>query len=717
MILEPHAPLTKAGKLRNPAILHTCVVWGGFMVHKGWRTFKLQVVGLLVGLAFGSPLLFANERTDCAQYLSSYQKQRAGADPELVKDVRAYGHKIRTELLQTNLGRLVTGLVHDLKPYEPDRTKQKLDEKNELIVRQASYDGTWQVLLSNKDEDKPQVLLNSHDVSTVPEVVYENLKLSPDKRYFALQYREYGSIDNGFVLIFNLDDRRIVKRLPCGYEFSWSSPERLIFEDARQGEATQYGLRIFDVEHDQVFVWSRVGQINSAFENWVSVAKGSQTVLLNGGHEYELPQDFSSGQIFGADDRYLYFNSSQSTWSNRKIVRLEIESLNKADLVYKDLVSENAYRITDSAFKDGYLFLERTFGEHQDVAIYAANGDFVDSIEIPFGAVVKKWSWGEVGKSIDLWLSNPIHNSLKLTYDLTKKAFDQDVKKLLLRDPNGNSYKSCVITANGADGVKIPIRLFYQQLGEGDSCEDFQQGKVRPVLLQSYGGFFVEGYFRLGFNHMYKEFMRRGGILAGPALRGGGEYNESWHQAGALRAKANTLYDLISSAEELIRRGITRPELISSMGTSNGGFVVAAATSLRPDLFGLTIPINGVLDWGNTKNLDAAFLGWKSEYGDTEKVDFSELRTKYSPVALAKNTRYQNLLVVTGLNDSRVNPLHSHNFIVAVHGGPTSEENVNWLAVKNTGHWGEALYRQGHSAKFIEASIWTAIFRQSGFSD
>ncbi|MBI3096848.1 MAG: S9 family peptidase [Planctomycetes bacterium] len=189
------------------------------------------------------------------------------------------------------------------------------------------------------------------------------------------------------------------------------------------------------------------------------------------------------------------------------------------------------------------------------------------------------------------------------------------------------------------------------------------------VLLYGYGGFGIP--MTPSFSVPYLTWMERGGVLAVACLRGGGEYGEEWHQAGTKSNKQNVFDDFIAAAEWLVEEGYTAPSRLAIHGRSNGGLLIGACMSQRPELFGAAVPGVGVMDM---LRFDKFTIGWAwtSDYGDPdEAAEFPALRA-YSPLHnLKPGTSYPPTLVLTGDHDDRVFPAHSFKFAAALQAAQT----------------------------------------------
>ncbi len=206
------------------------------------------------------------------------------------------------------------------------------------------------------------------------------------------------------------------------------------------------------------------------------------------------------------------------------------------------------------------------------------------------------------------------------------------------------------------DGTKVPVFLSYKK--------GIKLNGQNPVLLYGYGGFNIPLTPSFSVSNLF--FMEQGGIYAVVNLRGGSEYGESWHKAGMKEKKQNVFDDFIGAAEYLVKEKYTSPAKLAIRGGSNGGLLVGACMTQRPDLFKVALPAVGVLDMLRYQRFTIGWA-WVVEYGSSEKADEFPYLLKYSPLHnLHKGTAYPATLITTGDHDDRVVPAHSFKFAAAL---------------------------------------------------
>ena len=219
-------------------------------------------------------------------------------------------------------------------------------------------------------------------------------------------------------------------------------------------------------------------------------------------------------------------------------------------------------------------------------------------------------------------------------------------------DFDSAAYETKQVFVQGKDGTRVPMFITHKRGLALDGST--------PTILYGYGGFNIS--LTPAFSVSRAVWLEMGGVYAVANLRGGGEYGADWHKAGTKLQKQNVFDDFIAAAEWLVANKYTRPEKLAIQGGSNGGLLVGAAMTQRPELFGAAIPAVGVMDMLRFHKFTIGWA-WKSDYGSSENADEFSTLAKYSPYHnLKPGTRYPATLVMTADHDDRVVPAHSFKF-------------------------------------------------------
>jgi len=242
---------------------------------------------------------------------------------------------------------------------------------------------------------------------------------------------------------------------------------------------------------------------------------------------------------------------------------------------------------------------------------------------------------------------------------------------------NGDDYESVQIFYESKDGTKVPMIITYKK--------GTPMNGRNPALLYGYGGF--NSSMTPGFSITNALWLEMGGIYAVPNIRGGGEYGEKWHIAGTKMNKQNVFDDFIAAAEYLINNKYTSPEFLAVRGGSNGGLLVGAVMTQRPELFKVALPAVGVMDMLRYHKFTAG-AGWAYDYGTADdSPEMFNYILKYSPVQNVKaGVDYPATLVTTGDHDDRVVPAHSFKFAAHLQAKHTGDDPVLIRIETRAGH-------------------------------
>jgi prolyl oligopeptidase PreP (S9A serine peptidase family) len=369
--------------------------------------------------------------------------------------------------------------------------------------------------------------------------------------------------------------------------------------------------------------------------------------------------------------------------------------------------------LKEAQFLDNHYFFETRWGGEQKLYVLDVAGTLMQTIAVPSFVSFTKIESKMPGSSINVTMESPIVMDQVFEYNYVDGKWVTPVTEALMLQKNKLVYTSEVRMVPARDGVQIPVRI--------TKLASTQLIPATPVLMDVYGGFDKAGKIYPRFNGTIRNlFLSKGGVYMAPAIRGGDEFGETWYKAAAGLNKMVSLNDVIDVANYFISQKWTSADKLVTTGTSNGGFTVAAAAFLSPKSFGLVVPVSGVYDLLGINRLDPRFAkGWWTDYGNPDDPQMKDAIKKYSPLEIEMDLGQPSLphfLFVNGLNDSRVNSLHSIKMIEKLRLSVVdTPEKINALFIKNAGHWIASDIYQDFIALRENAIVWDAIYRQVGW--
>ena len=357
---------------------------------------------------------------------------------------------------------------------------------------------------------------------------------------------------------------------------------------------------------------------------------------------------------------------------NKKIVT--VNATNPTPENWKDFIAETENVLSPSTGA-GYFFAEYMVDAVSKVLQYGFDGKLIREIELP--GVGSAGGFSGKGDAEEMYFSFTNYNTPGSLYKFDPKTGEYESYWQPKIDFNPENYTSQQVFYTSKDGTKVPMIITHKKGLVLDG--------TNPTILYGYGGFNIS--LTPSFSIANAVWMEQGGIYAVPNLRGGGEYGKKWHNAGTKMQKQNVFDDFIAAAEYLIENKFTSSKYLAIRGGSNGGLLVGATMTQRPDLMQVALPAVGVLDMLRYHTFTAG-AGWAYDYGTAEdsKKMFDYLKG-YSPVHNVKEgTKYPATLVTTGDHDDRVVPAHSFKFAAELQ-EKQSGKNPTLIRIEtNAGH-------------------------------
>ncbi|MFD2203911.1 prolyl oligopeptidase family serine peptidase [Shivajiella indica] len=407
---------------------------------------------------------------------------------------------------------------------------------------------------------------------------------------------------------------------------------------------------------------------NSTTGNELYIQDISRTIspiaqIVNNMENTHYVVDHTDGELF------IFTNLNAP---NNRIVKTTISSLYPENWV--DVIPETE-NVLDISTGGGKLFASYLKDAITEVKQYDYSGKLERTVELPGVGTAGGFSAKKDETDLYFTFTSYITPGSIYKYDIASGESDLYYSPKIQFDPS--QYESKQVFYTSKDGTKVPMIITHKK--------GLEMNGKNPTILFGYGGFGVSltPYFSIA-NTVWLE---NGGVYAVPNLRGGGEYGENWHLAGTKQKKQNVFDDFIAAGEYLIKEGYTSSDFLALSGGSNGGLLVGAVMTQRPDLAKVAFPAVGVLDMLRYHKFTAG-AGWAYDYGTAdESEDMYRYLKGYSPLHnFKKGTSYPATLVTTADHDDRVVPAHSFKFAAALQEAHVGDNPVLIRIETNAGH-------------------------------
>ncbi|MEW4922169.1 prolyl oligopeptidase family serine peptidase [Algibacter sp. 2305UL17-15] len=357
---------------------------------------------------------------------------------------------------------------------------------------------------------------------------------------------------------------------------------------------------------------------------------------------------------------------------NKKIVSVDASDPTPENWV--DVISETEH-VLSPAKSGGYFITEYMVDAISKVFQYDYSGKLIREIELP--GVGHANGFGTKKEEKTDYFSFTNYNTPASIYKLDIETGTTELYWKPSIAFNSDDYASTQVFYTSKDGTKVPMIITYKK--------GLELNGKNPTILYGYGGFNIS--LNPSFSITNAVWMEQGGILAVPNLRGGGEYGKKWHIAGTKLQKQNVFDDFIAAGEYLIKNNYTSSDYLALRGGSNGGLLVGAVMTQRPDLAKVALPAVGVLDMLRYHTFTAG-AGWAYDYGTAEdNKEMFEYLKGYSPVHNVKEgVQYPATLITTGDHDDRVVPAHSFKFAAELQSKQTGDNPTLIRIETDAGH-------------------------------
>lgn len=557
-------------------------------------------------------------------------------------------------------------------------------------------------------EDEKCILLDPNELSTDGTVALTNWEVSKDGNWLAYATNNSGSDWQ----LWQVRDVKTVIDLPDIIEWSkfsnvaWHPDNSGFFYcgyDQPEENDTYEGLNLnqkvlfhrlgTDQAEDQL-VYQRLDQPEWGYDPIVSedgkylilhISQGTDTrnrlfyrELDFEGEFTELISDLEANYQFLGNDGPLFFLQTNYRAPLGRLISIDTQNPHKPS--WKTIIPENNDAIENTKIVNEQFIVIYLHDAYHLISRFGLDGEYLGEIALPmigsiFSLDRELYLFGDRFND-ELYFT---FNSFTLPPTVLRYSFSDDrcieIDKPAL-DFDFSSYRTEQVFVTSKDGTQVPMFII--------GSKDIPKDKKNPTLLYGYGGFNIS----LSPNFLVSRlvWLERGGLLAVANLRGGGEYGEEWHQAGSLLKKQNVFDDMIACAEYLISENYTSSDKLVIEGRSNGGLLVGACITQRPDLFGAALPAVGVMDMLRFHQFTIGWA-WVSDYGSAQNPEQFKVLYAYSPLHnIEKGISYPATLATTGDHDDRVVPGHSFKFIAALQSAQAGDSPVLIRVQTKAGH-------------------------------
>jgi len=524
---------------------------------------------------------------------------------------------------------------------------------------------------------EPSVLIDPNKWSKDGTVALGTTSFSDDGKHLAYSIAEAGSDWNTW-RILEVDNGKLLEDELKWVKFSnaaWTNDNRGFFygryDEPPAGAAFQktnlnqkvYYHRIGTPQSQDVLVYKRPDEPTWGFSLRVSedgryliitVWKGTNDkyrVLYKDlneplGMPIDLIEHFNDEYSFVGNDGPVFYFVTDLEAPRKRVVA--IDTRNPKEI--REVIPQSAETLVGSDIVGDQFVLTYLKDAKTQVKLHAMDGKLVREVQFPGIGTASGFGGKRTETETFYSFSSFATPPSIFRYDLLTGE-----SKLLRRAAvkfNPDDYEVKQVFYSSKDGTKVPMFIAHKKGLKLDG--------TNPTLLYGYGGFSIS--LTPVFSVSRVAWMEMGGVFAMPNLRGGGEYGEEWHKAGTKLQKQNVFDDFIGAGEWLIKNGFTKSEKLAIQGGSNGGLLVGACMTQRPDLFGACLPAVGVMDMLRFHKFTAGRF-WVDDYGSADNADEFKALLAYSPYhSLKPGTKYPATLVTTADTDDRVVPGHSFKF-------------------------------------------------------
>ncbi len=383
-----------------------------------------------------------------------------------------------------------------------------------------------------------------------------------------------------------------------------------------------------------------------------------------------FPNGDASYSFLGNEGSVFYFQWDKGH-PNGEIMAVDVaDSSHKI----KPIVPESKQALEGCSLVGGKLFCRYLTDAHSEVKVFDLKGKALGDVHLP-GIGTSAGFGGHIDDN-ETFYTYASYTSPTTIYRYDIATGQSTIFKKPKVDFDGDSYETKEVFFKSKDGARVPMFLTYKKGMKWDG--------TNPTLMYGYGGFDINETPIYSTSRAI--WLEMGGVYADVVLRGGAEYGEAWHQAGMKHNKQNVFNDFIAAGEYLIHNKITSTPHLAIQGGSNGGLLMGAMITQRPDLWGATLPAVGVMDMLRFNKFTIGHA-WMSEYGNPDTAADFPVIYKYSPLHNIKpGVKYPPTLITTADHDDRVFPAHSFKFCATLQAAQAGDAPILIRIDTRAGH-------------------------------
>jgi len=585
--------------------------------------------------------------------------------------------------------------------------------------------------------DEPQVLLDPNQLASDGTVAVTSTAVSDDGRLLAYGVAASGS-DWNEIRVRDIDGHKDLPDVIKWVKFSgpsWTKDNKGFFYSrfpepnqavnqtfAKLAYQKLYYHRLGDAEDQDQMIYERPEDPDLAFDTDVSREGRFLLMQVNKGTEQrdllyfkdlgdpaapkidapfqpivdKFEADFKVAGLIG-NRLFLVTDLDAARY---KIV--EVDLTNPGRDHWKEIVPQSKDLLEDATLVGGKLVVKYLVDAKNQLLLFDLDGKRESEIGLPALGTVDSLSGNPDRSELFYSFTSFLYPTAIYRYDVStgQKAVFQKTNV----DFDPDRYETKQIFYPSKDGTKIPMFIVCKK--------GLELNGNNPVYLTAYGGFNIS--MTPSFAAIYATWIEKGGVFALPNLRGGGEYGREWHEAGIKEHKQNVFDDFIGAAQALIDGKYTNAKKIAIVGGSNGGLLIGAAITQRPDLFGAAVAAVGVLDMLRFQKFTIGWA-WQSDYGSSDTKEGFQYLIKYSPLQnIKEGTCYPPTLVSTGDHDDRVVPGHSFKFAATLQAAQGCSNPALIRIETKAGHGsGKPISKVIEEESDILAFMWNAVTSSS----